>query len=72
MNHDAEKRKAARAAMRYVEPGMVVGVGTGSTVAHFIDALAEDIDDESDADELEDDDSTDEDDPEVPGSGANR
>ncbi|MBX3689739.1 ribose-5-phosphate isomerase RpiA [Dokdonella sp.] len=41
MNQDAEKRKAARAAMRYVEPGMVVGVGTGSTVAHFIDALAE-------------------------------
>lgn len=41
MNQDEEKRKAAHAAMRYVEPGMVVGVGTGSTVAHFIDALAE-------------------------------
>ncbi len=41
MSQDEEKRKAARAAMRYVEPGMVVGVGTGSTVAHFIDALAE-------------------------------
>lgn len=40
MNQDEEKRKAAHAAMRYVEPGMVVGVGTGSTVAHFIDALA--------------------------------
>lgn len=35
------KRRAARAAMRYVEDGMIVGVGTGSTVAHFIDALAE-------------------------------
>ncbi|WP_440225178.1 ribose-5-phosphate isomerase RpiA [Dokdonella sp. MW10] len=35
------KRRAARAAMRYVENGMTVGVGTGSTVAHFIDALAE-------------------------------
>lgn len=41
MSQDEEKRKAARAAMRYVEPGMIVGVGTGSTVAHFIDALAE-------------------------------
>lgn len=41
MSQDEQKRKAARAAMRYVEPGMVVGVGTGSTVAHFIDALAE-------------------------------
>lgn len=27
--------------MRYVENGMLVGVGTGSTVAYFIDALAE-------------------------------
>ncbi|HEX7768829.1 MAG TPA: ribose-5-phosphate isomerase RpiA [Dokdonella sp.] len=41
MTADELKRQAARAAMRYVEPGMVVGVGTGSTVAHFIDALAE-------------------------------
>ena len=38
---DEEKRLAGRAAMRYVEDGMIVGVGTGSTVAHFIDALAE-------------------------------
>jgi ribose 5-phosphate isomerase A len=41
MNKDEHKRVAGRAAMRYVENGMVVGVGTGSTVAHFIDALAE-------------------------------
>ena len=41
MSNDEGKRRAARAAMRYVEPGMIVGVGTGSTVAHFIDALAE-------------------------------
>ena len=41
MNQDESKRIAGRAAMRYVENGMVVGVGTGSTVAHFIDALAE-------------------------------
>jgi ribose 5-phosphate isomerase A len=38
---DEEKRIAGRAALRYVEDGMIVGVGTGSTVAHFIDALAE-------------------------------
>jgi ribose 5-phosphate isomerase A len=41
MSKEEGKRRAARAAMRFVEPGMVVGVGTGSTVAHFIDALAE-------------------------------
>jgi ribose 5-phosphate isomerase A len=41
MSKEEGKRKAARAAMRFVEPGMVIGVGTGSTVAHFIDALAE-------------------------------
>ena len=41
MSKDEEKRLAGRAAMRYVEDGMIVGVGTGSTVAHFIDALAE-------------------------------
>ena len=34
------KRLAAEKAIDYVEDGMVVGVGTGSTVAHFIDALA--------------------------------
>lgn len=34
------KRQVAEAALRYVEDGMVLGVGTGSTVNHFIDALA--------------------------------
>jgi ribose 5-phosphate isomerase A len=33
------KRLAAEKAMTYVEDGMIVGVGTGSTVAYFIDAL---------------------------------
>ena len=33
------KRLAAEKAMSYVEDGMIVGVGTGSTVAYFIDAL---------------------------------
>jgi ribose 5-phosphate isomerase A len=40
MNTDDQKRAAGQAALRYVEDGMVVGVGTGSTVAHFIEALA--------------------------------
>jgi ribose 5-phosphate isomerase A len=34
------KKLAADKAIEYVEDGMVVGVGTGSTVAYFIDALA--------------------------------
>lgn len=34
------KRLAGEKAIEYVEDGMVVGVGTGSTVAFFIDALA--------------------------------
>ncbi len=36
---DAMKKQAAEAALAYVEGG-VIGVGTGSTVNHFIDALA--------------------------------
>ena len=34
------KRIAAERAIDYVEDGMIVGVGTGSTVAYFIDALS--------------------------------
>ena len=40
MTPDDCKRKAAEAALEYVEYGAVIGVGTGSTVNHFIDALA--------------------------------
>ncbi len=36
-----EKRQAGEAAIRFVEDGAIVGVGTGSTVAFFIDALAD-------------------------------
>ncbi|MDO5610699.1 MAG: ribose-5-phosphate isomerase RpiA [Pseudomonadota bacterium] len=36
------KRLAAEHAMQYVEDGMIIGVGTGSTVAYFIDALGRD------------------------------
>jgi ribose 5-phosphate isomerase A len=38
---DREKRTAARAAAQLVEDGMRVGLGTGSTVAHLLEALAE-------------------------------
>jgi ribose 5-phosphate isomerase A len=34
-----KKRRAAEAALRYIEPGMVLGVGTGSTVSQLIEAL---------------------------------
>jgi ribose 5-phosphate isomerase A len=34
------KREVAAAALRFVQPGHVLGVGTGSTVDLFIDALA--------------------------------
>jgi len=38
---DLSKQKAAIAATDYIKDGMVVGLGTGSTVAFFLDALAE-------------------------------
>ena len=41
MNQDEMKRKAAEAALEYVIVDEIVGVGTGSTVNHFIDVLAE-------------------------------
>lgn len=41
MNADDLKRAVGRAALAYVEPHKIVGVGTGSTANHFIDALAE-------------------------------
>ncbi len=40
MNQDEMKKQAAKAAIEYVKEG-VIGVGTGSTVNHFIDFLAE-------------------------------
>jgi len=39
LSQDELKREVGRAAIAYVTPGTIVGVGTGSTVAHFIDAL---------------------------------
>jgi ribose 5-phosphate isomerase A len=40
MNQNDKKQAAALAAMEYVKAGAIIGVGTGSTVNYFIDALA--------------------------------
>ena len=40
MNQDELKALVGQAALHYVVPGQIVGVGTGSTVNKFIDALA--------------------------------
>jgi ribose 5-phosphate isomerase A len=39
MTQDAQKKSAAQAAIEYVEYGSVIGVGSGSTVNFFIEAL---------------------------------
>lgn len=40
MTQDEMKAQVAQAALAHVAPGSIIGVGTGSTVNHFIDALA--------------------------------
>jgi ribose 5-phosphate isomerase A len=40
-SQDSKKQRAAAAAIEYVREATVIGVGTGSTVNYFIDALAE-------------------------------
>ncbi len=40
MTSDEKKIVAAQAALDYIKPNTVIGVGTGSTVNHFIDLLA--------------------------------
>ena len=40
MNQDEMKKAAALAALEFVEDDSIVGVGTGSTVNHFIDGLS--------------------------------
>lgn len=40
MTPDDKKRQVAKAALEYIVPGTVIGVGTGSTANYFIDALA--------------------------------
>ncbi|MDH3265414.1 MAG: ribose-5-phosphate isomerase RpiA [Gammaproteobacteria bacterium] len=39
MDPTEKKRNAARASLEFIEPGMVLGVGTGSTVDEFIEML---------------------------------
>lgn len=41
MSPDELKRQAAAKAVEYVQPGMRLGLGTGSTAKHFVDLLAE-------------------------------
>ncbi|MFQ5562810.1 MAG: ribose-5-phosphate isomerase RpiA [Parvularculaceae bacterium] len=41
MSADDYKRRAAAEAVKLVEPGMTLGLGTGSTAAHFIALLAD-------------------------------
>lgn len=41
MTQDEMKKAVAKAALEYVKPDTVVGVGTGSTANYFIDFLAE-------------------------------
>lgn len=43
MEADVEKRNAGRAVMDFVEDGMVLGLGTGSTAKHFVEALSEEV-----------------------------
>jgi ribose 5-phosphate isomerase A len=41
MTSEDMKREAARAALRHVEPGMRLGLGTGSTARHFVELVGE-------------------------------
>jgi ribose 5-phosphate isomerase A len=41
INADEKKRRAAHAALAYLGEAMIVGVGTGSTVNFFLDALGD-------------------------------
>src|SRR5262245_43262312 len=40
MSQDLKKQRAAQAALDFIRDGMIVGVGTGSTVNFFIEGLA--------------------------------
>ena len=41
MTQDELKQKVAQAALHYIKDVSIIGVGTGSTVNHFIDFLAD-------------------------------
>ncbi len=42
-NREGLKREAARRALDFVEPGMRLGLGTGTTARHFVDLLGEKV-----------------------------
>jgi ribose 5-phosphate isomerase A len=43
MDIDTQKRFAAARALEFVEPGMRLGLGTGSTARHFVELLADQV-----------------------------
>jgi ribose 5-phosphate isomerase A len=43
MSNDQEKEAAARASLKFIKDGQVVGLGTGSTAAYFIQLLGEEV-----------------------------
>jgi len=43
MANEHEKENASMAAMEYVEDGMTIGLGTGSTAKYFVEMLAEEV-----------------------------
>src|SRR5262249_7392060 len=43
MNPDEMKQAAAEAAVAYIASGMKLGLGTGSTAKHFVDAVGEKV-----------------------------
>jgi ribose 5-phosphate isomerase A len=43
MANDLEKEAAARASLRYIKDGQVVGLGTGTTASHFVQLLGEQV-----------------------------
>jgi len=42
-NIDQEKRRAAAYSVRFIESGMAVGLGSGTTASHFISSLGEQV-----------------------------
>jgi ribose 5-phosphate isomerase A len=43
MSIELEKENSAHAAIEYVEDGMTIGLGTGSTAKYFVELLAEEV-----------------------------
>jgi len=43
MSNDREKQSAAHASLKYIKSGDIVGLGTGSTAAYFIQLLGEQV-----------------------------